>query len=314
MDITSTKEKSVRFLQSAGVITSSRQCPGPLVKGVRFGHCNKPMLLKDVNDRKDKLSWRCRKVHKVVDGLKTYTVKDVKVTIRQDSWIQHSNLSLEDIIKLIYVWANDYTNAQISHELNLSEKTVTEWSQFFRESCLAKMLDSAEAIGGQDVEVEIDESKFGRRKYYKGKHVEGQWIFGGREKNDTSKVFMVPVHNRKAVTLVPLITKYIKKGSIIHSDCWKAYNSLSDIGYTHYTVNHSKTFKNWATGACTNKIESDWRHAKVSMPKYGVRQGKHASYLAEFMWRRKYQGKDLFMCMLQDLNEHFTKKYFKSTP
>lgn len=314
LDVTSTKLNCVKFLQEVGIIASQQQCPGPVIKGKRYGHCNHDMIVKDVKDRKDSLAWRCRKVHKVTDGLKTYVIKDVKVTIRKGSWIQHSNLTLEDIIKMIYLWANDYTTTQICHELQMSQRTVIEWTQFLRESCVAKMLDGSQQIGGENVEVEIDESKFGKRKYYKGKRVEGQWVFGGREKENTSKVFMVPVHNRKRSTLIPLITKYIKKGSIIHSDCWKSYQCLGEMGYTHLTVNHSKTFKDEETGACTNKIESDWRHAKVSMPRYGVRQGKHASYLAEFMWRRKYANEDLFLCIIKDLNEHFTNKYFESTP
>ena len=108
--------------------------------------------------------------------------------------------------------------------------------------------------------MEIDESKFGKRKYYRG-----QWVFGGREKNNEKKVFMVPVMDRKQNTLLPIISKWIKKGSIIHSDCWKSYNRLGKMGYTHVTVNHSKEFVNPKNNACTNSIESDWRHAKVSM-------------------------------------------------
>ena len=44
------------------------------------------------------------------------------------------------------------------------------------------MLGNSEKIGGNGVEVEIDESKFGKHKYYRGHRVEGQWVFGGREK------------------------------------------------------------------------------------------------------------------------------------
>ena len=50
--------------------------------------------------------------------------------------------------------------------------------------------------------------------------MEGRWIFEGREKNDKSKIFIVPVDNRNKKTLIPIIQKYIKPGSIIHSDCW----------------------------------------------------------------------------------------------
>ena len=76
-------------------------------------------------------------------------------------------------------------------------------------------MDRSMAIGGNGIEVEIDESKFGKRKYQKGHAVEGQWVFGGREKYDKTKVFMIPVHNRKQETLLPLIQKWIKPGTII---------------------------------------------------------------------------------------------------
>ena len=59
------------------------------------------------------------------------------------------------------------------------------------------------------------------------------------------------------------------------------------MGYKHVTVNHSKEFINPKNDACTNRIESDWRHAKVPMPRYGVHKGLHLGYLAEFMWMKK---------------------------
>ena len=50
-------------------------------------NCNKDMLLKEVKDRKDNMTWRCHKVHNVKNEGKNYTVKDVKVSIRENSWI-----------------------------------------------------------------------------------------------------------------------------------------------------------------------------------------------------------------------------------
>ena len=58
-------------------------------------------------------------------------------------------------------------------------------------------MDQSEMIGGNGIEVEIDESKFGKRKYYRGHRVEGQWVFSGREKYNKKKVLMVPVKDRK---------------------------------------------------------------------------------------------------------------------
>ena len=224
------------------------------------------------------------------------------MSIREGSWIKDAKLSIENIVELIYLWSQGFSNKEIEHELKLSNKTIVEWTIFFRECITSIMLKHSEPIGGKGVEVEIDESKFGKRKYYRGHRVEGQWVFGGREKNNHSKVFMVPVENRKQATLLPIIQKWISPGSIIHSDCWKSYNKLSSLGYTHLTVNHSKEFINIETGACTNGIESDWRHAKVSMPRYGVQKGLHTGYLAEFMWRRKYHDHDKFLKLIDHIN------------
>ena len=66
--------------------------------------------------------------------------------------------------------------------------------------------------------------------------MKGQWVFGGHEKYNKNKIFMIPVHNRKAKTLLPIIKKYILLGSIIHSDCWKAYDKLGKIDYIHVTA------------------------------------------------------------------------------
>ena len=125
---------------------------------------------------------------------------------------------------------------------------------------------------------------------------------------------MVPVHNRKQSTLLPVIKKWIKPGSIIHSDCWKAYNKLSKMGYNHITVNHSKEFMNKSNAACTNCIESEWHHAKVYMPKYGVHRGLHAGYLAEVMWCRMHTNKDKFLQLINDINCTFQLKYLHKTP
>ena len=176
------------------------------------------------------------------------------------------------------------------------------------------MLENSEKIGGNGVEVEIDKSKFGKRKYYRGHRVEGQWVFGGREKYNKRKVFMIPVENRKEETLIPIIQQWIHPGSIIHSDCWKSYNKLSKIGYTHVTVNHSKEFLNESNAACTNAIEIDWRHAKVLMPCYGVHRGMHSGYLAEFMWHRKYMDDDKFLQLIKDINDCFKQKYLQCSP
>ena len=260
------------------------------------------MVLKEVKDRNDGVTWRCRKVHTVICGELKYKVKDVKVSIRQGSWIEDSKLPLSTIIELVYLWSHGFTNSEIRHELKLSKATLIEWTAYFRDVAMSKCMSESSVIGGNGVEVEIDESKFGKRKYHRGHRVEGKWVFGGRETYDKTKIFMVAVPDRKAKTLLPIIQKWIAPGSIIHSDCWKSYNQLSKMGYTHITVNHSKEFLNTSTAACTNRIECEWRHAKASMPPYGVHKGLHDGYLAQFMWHRTFSNTDKFITLLHHCN------------
>lgn len=69
------------------------------------------------------------------------------------------------------------------------------------------LLQNKNKIGGNGVIVEIDEAKFGRRKYNRGRLITGQWLFAGVERH-TKKMFIIPVPSRKAEVLLPLIEKH----------------------------------------------------------------------------------------------------------
>ena len=131
--------------------------------------------------------------------------------------------------------------------------------------------------------------------------MEGQWAFGGVEE-DSRKSFLVAVVKRDEETLLPIITKWIAPGTIIVSDCWKAYTNLDKHGYKHRTVDHSIEFVNEDSDH-TNKMEGHWRQAKCIIAKFGVRKHLFSTYLAEFMWRYMHRGEDLFMVFLSDMKK-----------
>ena len=87
----------------------------------------------------------------------------------------------------------------------------------------------------------------------------------------------------------------------------ESIQSTSKFGYKYVTVNHSKEFYNESNAACTNAIESDWRHAKCAMPKYRIHKGMHAGYLAAFLWFQKYDGHDKFITLIEKTNYYFQK-------
>ena len=79
---------------------------------------------------------------------------------------------------------------------------AVDWYNFIRDICAQYFIDHLAIIGGPGVEVEIDESKFGK-KYNRGRQVGGHWVFGGTERI-TGECFLVEVEHRDAATLLPL--------------------------------------------------------------------------------------------------------------
>ena len=82
---------------------------------------------------------------------------------------------------------------------------------------------------------------------------------------------MVAVEKRYEKTLLPIIQQHIAEGTIIISDCWKAYTNFNKHGFLHKCVNHLKEFVN-ADRDHTNNIEGHWRQAKAKMPSFDVRK------------------------------------------
>jgi hypothetical protein len=115
-------------------------------------------------------------------------------------------------------------------------------------------------------------------------------VFGGIERG-TGRTFLVAVHDRSAETRIGIIKQWILPGTTIISDCWAAYSSLREEGYTHFTVNHSIEFVNDTNWAHTNTIESTRKHVKVLLSPYN-RKADYVHILAEFMFRQRCKAED----------------------
>ena len=140
--------------------------------------------------------------------------------------------------------------------------TSVDWYNFIRHICIQYFIDHPAVIGGPGKEVEIDESKFGKQKYNRGRVVKGHWVFGGMERGGGDS-FLVEVAQRDAATLLPIIAQYVRPGTVVYSDEWSAYNQLATTtGNVHLTVNHSLHFVDPQTGAHTQGVESMWSSCK----------------------------------------------------
>ena len=126
---------------------------------------------------------------------------------------------------------------------HFSDHTIADWGMFCRETLLVYLLGCSEKVGSPNKTVEIDECKFGRRKYNRGRPVKGHWVFGGVER-ESGRTFLVPVPDRIPYTLTSESRAWIEPGTTLISDCWAAYQDIGSNDYTHRTVNHSILFVN----------------------------------------------------------------------
>uniref|UniRef100_A0A0L8FFR9 ISXO2-like transposase domain-containing protein n=1 Tax=Octopus bimaculoides TaxID=37653 RepID=A0A0L8FFR9_OCTBM len=164
-------------------------------------------------------------------------------------------------------------------------------------------------VGGVGHIAEIDESLMCKRKHNRGRTPQERWSFGRWDTEDKIG-FLVFVNDCSSETLLPLIRKYIKPGTTIHSDCWSGYNGIAEIDvelrYSHFKVNHRENFVDPVTNVHTNSVECYWRNAKSRFKSMmGVHTNMIESYLDEFLWREKYgkTGDECFWNVLKHLSE-----------
>ena len=128
---------------------------------------------------------------------------------------------------------------------------------------MAEDIQSCELLGGPGRVVEVDEAKFGKRKFNTGRIVDGSWVCGGIERG-TNLCFLAvcPDNIRNQPTLLRLIQRYVAPGTTIITDKWKGYINLGNHGYVHEDVNHSTNFVDPVSRTHTNGIEGTWNHVK----------------------------------------------------
>lgn len=277
LKILDNKDSLLKFLEDHNIIRKNVVCPT----------CQNLAVF-----NKNDLFWRCQKSNKKQKGKKTFVVKcNFKLALKTGTWFERCALALDVACKFIawYVFLPPPREAILMKELSISSKTYVDWSNFIREAIFLWCINnSTDKLGGPDKIVEIDEAKFGKRKYHRGRFIEGVWLFGGfcRETRD---IFIVPVADRSSKTLLSVITEKIAPGTIIMSDCWKAYNCLTENGFEHLTVNHTYNFVDPDTGAHTQHIERTWRDTRAAIPAYGRREDHMDGYIAEYLFKRKFK-------------------------
>ncbi|MDH4321572.1 MAG: IS1595 family transposase, partial [Desulfobulbaceae bacterium] len=105
-------------------------------------------------------------------------------------------------------------------------------------------------------------------------------------------------------SLIKVIRGHVSVESIIHTDGWRGYNGLVDVGYSkHFRVHHGNN--EFAAGSRhINGIESFWSYAKRRLVKFnGVSSETFFLHLKESEFRFNLRAENLYKILLAMLRK-----------
>jgi transposase-like protein len=222
--------------------------------------------------------------------------------LRKNRYYRHSKISEAKFRQLLRLFALDLTASDTSRLCALSVRSVNNIYQHIR-ARLAQYCATQSPFNG---ELEADESYFGARRV-RGKRGRGAGgktiVFGLLKRGDNVYTEIVP--NAGKDTLQAIIRGKVDPASIIHTDGWRGYGGLVDLGLQkHFRVNHGN--HEFARGANhVNGIESFWSYAKHRLAQFhGIRNDKFALHLKETEFRFNHRHQDLYKALLQLLRNN----------
>jgi transposase-like protein len=275
-NVTSSQEKCIQYLLEKKVITLPTKCK---ICGKKMNH---------------------RKTRPRVCQCGSCSATE---SIFENTIFSYSKIDINILIEFMYDFLLGCSHTILETRYGFDDKTVTKWMRIFRR---LMVWDLAELgvngkVGGRGKIVQIDEAKFGVRKYNRGHRVNGVWVVGGIDED--GNVFAIPVEDRSAVSLMEVITRCVHPGSIIYTDCWKGYRDedLMAAGMAHGTVNHSQTFLDRSSGVHINNIEATWSVMKQVCPKGNKTIGLVGLNISTYIWKKRFRENiyERFLSVLQ---------------
>jgi len=205
-------------------------------------------------------------------------------------WLNQSRLSCQNWLRVLKLFELEVSTNKIASQLAVPYNTVHRAVMLVRHAILCSAADAPVLLGG---EIELDESYFGgKRKGKRGRGAAGKVpVFGILERQGIVRVEVVP--NVRAETLLGLTVKTVRRGSIVYTDRYQAYDSLMFCGYRHLSINHHKRF---ATGKVyINGLEGFWSWAKERLIKHhGISPTWFPFYLKDLEFRYNHRHEDIF--------------------
>jgi transposase len=206
----------------------------------------------------------------------------------KNRYSNRSKISEKKIRDIVRYFSLDLDALQIAKITCLNRNTINRYLRAIRER-IAEYCQQQSPFSG---EVEVDESYF------------GTIVFGIFKRNGSVYTEIVP--NCAKPTLQGVIRGRVDLETVIHSDGWRGFNGLVDLGYKkHFRVQHGHN-EFVKSKSHINGIESFWAYAKTRMSKFrGLNRNTFYLHLKECEFRFNNRGKNLY---------HLTLKILRNKP
>lgn len=186
----------------------------------------------------------------------------------------------------------NHTAEYAAFETGLEKNTVSFWYIRFRQVCKRHFRTHPIMLGGFQMVVECDETFMTRRHGRRGRRVRrhSTWVIALIERG-TRMCYLQVVRRRDAATLLNVILRHVRAGSVVQTDEWRSYRALLRFpAYRRRAINHGQNFVDPLDPENhTQNVEClNGRWKKYTRMKQGIKDRQLPLHLVEFNWRQRY--------------------------
>ena len=219
----------------------------------------------------------------------------------KNRYFKYSKISESKFRQILRYFALDLTATECAELSGISVRSINDIYLKLRVR-IVQICERSSPLKGV---LEADESYFGahRVRGKRGRGASGKTIvFGLLKRNGNIYTEIIP--NASKPILQVIIRGKVDIKSVIHTDGWRGYDGLVDIGYDkHFRVNHGAD--EFAHGSNhVNGIESFWSYAKRLMVQFnGIHKHTFLLHLKETEFRFNNRHLNLYKTLLSILRD-----------
>lgn len=270
-----TSDETIYWLMEKGLLKQKQICK----------ECNGEQVLKKTKRNKDLLGWRC------YDALCNNFL--VWTSIRRGSVFEDFTVDLKEVVKSIYFWSTGMKQSDILIHVELGKMSMLKLKKLLCANIKTYYNENPIILGGPDRLIQVDETMINHKvKAHRGRGPKEQcWVLCIVDCSySPAKGYACIIKDKSRSTVLPIIKRVVRPGSIIHTDEAKIYNCLGKSeNYEHKAIVHKYNFVDYVNNVHTQHVESYNNKMKLRIKALkGVKDKAREEFLNEFMWLDNY--------------------------